>query len=303
MLVRSSFELPQILAADSSGAPDIEIQTGPAAAQAIAEAREQSPDEMGPVWKSSRGGICFSAKEVGEFWISDSNTINITPHRAADEPTLALYTMGSALGLALLLRGGLVLHCASLVIGQGATLLLGESGAGKSTLAQHLSMRGFDALGDDTCALWRLADDDRFSIFPSGTAFKLWRDALDVVGLDPIDLQSVGQRLDKYFVANARSADYHAHTVSRIIVVQNLKDQYLKPVLEPLAPLDGLHAVTEHVYRPQFVAALDLWEKQFGQIADLVKQATVLRLVRPWGHEFMQEVLDLVTTDTVSTNL
>lgn len=295
VLVRSSFELPQILVADGSGAPDIDIQTGPDAARALAEARRQSPDDMGPVWKSARGGVCFSARDVGEFWISDGSTINITPDSAADEPTLALYTMGSALGLALLLRGGLVLHCASLAVGRGATLLLGDSGAGKSTLAQHLSIRGFNALGDDTCALWRLADDDRFSIYPSGTAFKLWRDALDIVGLDPEGLQSVGQRLDKYFVANARSADYQAHAVNRIIVVKNISDQHLKPTLEPLGPLDSLHAVTEHVYRPQFVAALDLWEKQFRQISELVKDATVLRLVRPWGHEFMPQVLDLIT--------
>ena len=293
--MRSSFELPQILSADGSGEPDIDIHTGPAAAEAIAEAREQSPNELGPVWRSARGGICFSAKDVGDFWISDSCTINITPDSSADEATLALYTMGSALGLALLLRGGLVLHCASLVVGHGATLLLGESGAGKSTLAQHLSQRGFDALGDDTCAVWKSADSDRFTIYPSGTAFKLWRDALDVVGLDPVGLQSVGQRLDKYFVANDRPAHYQAHTVSRIIVVQNIYDRHLKPTLEPLGPVDGLHAVTEHVYRPQFVAALDLWEDQFGKIADLVKHATVLRLVRPWGHEFMQEVLDLIT--------
>ena len=66
--------------------------------------------------------------------------------------------MGSALGLALLLQESLVLHCASLAIGGNATLLLGESGAGKSTLAQQMSMNGYGALGDDTCALWNAVD-------------------------------------------------------------------------------------------------------------------------------------------------
>ena len=55
-----------------------------------------------------------------------------------------------------------------------------------------------------------------------------------------------------------------------------------------------MQAVTEHVYRPQFVGALDLWNRQFSQIGKLVATTQVLRLTRPWGHEFMGEVVDLL---------
>lgn len=286
-----------MLAAATPGTPDIRIETGPEAARVVAQVRAQPDAGRGAVWKCPDGGLSFFVSDVGDFWIPDGHTIHITPHRGADIPTLALYTMGSALGLALLLQNTLVLHCASLAIGGSSILLLGESGAGKSTLAQQLSMNGYRALGDDTCALWSAEGSAAPVVYPSGTAFKLWRNALDAAGIDPAGHQSVGQRLDKYFVANAHAADDRPHTVSRIIVLQKSDGENCSPVLEPLGMLDAMQAVTEHVYRPHFVGTLGLWEGQFGQISNLVAGTEVARLTRPWGHEFMPEVLDLLSTD------
>ena len=289
--------MPQMLAAASPGAPDIRIETGPKAARVVGQASAQSDAGQWAVWRSPEGGLCFSVTNVGDFWIPDGHTIVITPHSTADVPTLALYTMGSALGLALLLQESLVLHCASLAIASNAILLLGDSGAGKSTLAQQLSMNGYSALGDDSCALWSASDRSVPVAYPSGTAFKLWRNALDAAGIDPVGHEPVGQRMDKYFVANAHAADDLPHTVSRIIVLEKSQEKNCKPVLEPLDMLDAMQAVTEHVYRPQFVGALGLWEGQFNQISNLVAATQVLRLTRSWGHEFMPEVLDLLGTD------
>lgn len=294
LLVWSAFAIPQMLASASPGAVDIRIETGPEAARIVAQARAQPEAGEGVVWPGPQGGLCFSVADVGDFWIPDGHTINITPHSAADVSTLALYTMGSALGLALLFQDTLVLHCASLAFGESSILVLGASGAGKSTLAQHLSMNGYKALGDDTCAVWRVADASGPVVYPSGTAFKLWRNALDAVGIDPAGFQSVGQQMDKYFVANARAADDRQHSVSRIVVLEKNDGEICAPVLESLDKLDAMQAVTEHVYRPQFVGALGLWEGQFSQISKLVAGTEVVRLTRPWGHEFMPEVVDLL---------
>lgn len=296
LLVWSAFAIPQMLAAASPGTADIRIETGREAARTVAQARAQADAGLGVVWPVPQGGLCFCVADVGDFWIADGHTVYITPDSAVDVATLALYTMGSALGLALLFQDTLVLHCASLAIGESSILVLGASGAGKSTLAQHLSMNGYQALGDDTCALWRVADASAPVIYPSGTAFKLWRNALDAVGIDPAGFQSVGQRMDKYFVANASAADDRPHTVSRIVVLEKSAGKNCPPALEPLDKLDAMQAVTEHVYRPQFVGALGLWEGQFSQISKLVAGTEVMRLTRPWGHEFMPEVVDLLQT-------
>ncbi len=286
--------MPQMLAAASPGVPDIRIETGPDAARMVAQARARPDAGPGVVWKCLEGGLCFAVADVGDFWIPDGHRINITPDGAADSATLALYTMGSALGLALLLQESLVLHCASLAIRGNAILLLGESGAGKSTLAQQMSMNGYGALGDDTCALWNAGDGSALVAYPSGTAFKLWRNALDAAGIDPAGRQSVGERLDKYFVANAHAADDRSHPVKRIIVLEQVIGSTCRPMLEPLHGLDAMQAVTEHVYRPQFVGALGLWDGQFDQIGKLVAGTQVMRLTRPWGHEFMPAVIDLL---------
>ncbi len=297
LLVRSVFKIPQMLAAASPGVPDIRITTGPDAAGMVAQARAKPDAGPGAVWKGPEGGLCFSVADVGDFWIPDGHTIAITRNSAADDQTLALYTMGSALGLALLLQDTLVLHCASLAIGGNAILLLGSSGAGKSTLAQQLSMNGYGALGDDTCALWTTPDQSAAVVYPSGTAFKLWRNALDAAGIDAAGKQSVGERLDKYFVANAHAADDRPHPVKRIIVLERSTGSHSGPTLEPLDKLDAMQAVTEHVYRPQFVGALGLWDGQFSQIGKLVAGTQVVRLTRAWGHELMSEVIDLLANE------
>ncbi len=285
-----------MLAAANPGVPDIRIESGPDAARVVALARAKPDAGPGVVWKGPGGGLCFSVAEVGDFWIPDGHTIAITRNSATDDQTLALYTMGSALGLALVLQDCLVLHCASLAINGSALLLLGETGAGKSTLAQQLSMNGFGALGDDTCALWDVPDQSAPVAYPSGTAFKLWRNALDAAGIDATGKQSVGERLDKYFVADADAADDQPHPVNRIVVLEKSADSNSGSTLDPLDKLDAMQAVTEHVYRPQFVGALGLWDCQFGQIGKLVAATQVLRLTRPWGHEFMPEVIDLLAT-------
>jgi hypothetical protein len=60
------------------------------------------------------------------------------------------------LGLALVRRGGLLLHAAGVVRRSGATVLFGPSGSGKSTVARLA--RGRPVLGDDLVALTRTAE-------------------------------------------------------------------------------------------------------------------------------------------------
>ena len=52
-----------------------------------------------------------------------------------------------------LLAGGLLLHCAAVVVDGAVHLFLGRSGAGKTTLARKALAEGFEVLSDDTAVL------------------------------------------------------------------------------------------------------------------------------------------------------
>lgn len=95
----------------------------------------------------------------------------------------------------LAVRGVVVLHASTVVIGNGAVAFLGASGAGKSTLAAALAVRGVPILGDDTV---RVAQGNGavFAV-PSYPSCRLRPDALDAV-VGPVGpLPAVAQYTNK----------------------------------------------------------------------------------------------------------
>lgn len=299
LTVRSDLPLPELPGVDGAAAPDLSIRLDAAAADmfemASGDVRDQAPAAPGhtAVRALAGQGAGFRVDGVGTFWVDAGSGISIAPDDGADQDSLALFTFGSAFGLALVLRGALVLHAASILVDGQAVLFLGPSGAGKSTIAAWFARSGMSALGDDVVALWPSRDAGGFRVWPAARSFKIWQDALDAIGATPAGLRSVVDRADKYYFPNRRPAPDAGHRIGRIFVLEHSPDAD-GPTSEPLGLLPAVQGMAANVYRPEFTEQLGLQDDQFRALCSVAAQAPVARLCRPWDHGAHDSLVDLV---------
>lgn len=293
--ILADFEVPELLPSPCVAAPDVRILRDPEAAAVVGRAAALGGSALrdAVVMRAAPGdrGGCFTVEGLASFWVRDGAEIRVAMAPGADPGLVTLYILGTALGLVLFQRGALVLHGASVAHRGGARLFLGPSGAGKSTIAARLGQAGHPILGDDTVALW--PDGGGFAVHPSGTSFKLWRDALEAAGLSALARDSVARRIDKFYVANPRRAEDRGHRVAEILILARGEPPG-PPRVEPVPLLEAVRMVAANAYRPEFIDIFGAAEPQFRQVAALVAGARVSRLIRPWDHAATPAVADLL---------
>ena len=218
--------------------------------------------------------------------------IRIIVGAGADPGLVRLFTIGSAMGMALHQRGILVLHGATVARGGQARILVGDSGAGKSTLAARLGRAGYAVLGDDTMALWN-APEGRAGkwLWQGSRVFKLWEDSIEAMGVGVEGLTRLGNRTDKYYVPNPGPAAAAGVELAEILVLETGDGP---PRIGPLDGVRALQAVAVNTYRPEYVGLLGREVEHFRQCGELTRDVPVSRLIRPWGLPRIEETLDLV---------
>ncbi len=95
------------------------------------------------------GRVRFVAPGVGRFVVEEGRRVVAWLDAAAESSAVSQQVSGSALALALMQRGTLVLHASVVQIGRAALLVTGNSGDGKSTLAAACAAAGHGIVADD----------------------------------------------------------------------------------------------------------------------------------------------------------
>ncbi|MGR3717330.1 MAG: hypothetical protein ACU0B1_11370 [Thermohalobaculum sp.] len=284
----SDLELPEYLPAPVADDPDIRISLEAGAL----DAWEGSAGAVGEFIPAPPGGHLLRISGVAVYHVSGGSDIRIIVEPGADPGLVRLFTIGSAMGMALHQRGILVLHGATVARGGQARILVGDSGAGKSTLAARLGRAGYAVLGDDTMALWN-APEGRAGkwLWQGSRVFKLWEDSIEAMGVGVEGLTRLGNRTDKYYVPNPGPAADAGVELAEILVLETGDGP---PRIEPLDGIRALQAVAVNTYRPEYVGLLGREVEHFRQCGELTRDVPVSRLIRPWGLPRIEETLDLV---------
>ncbi len=288
----SELELPEYLPAPVADDPDIRISLDAGAL----DAWEGGAGTVGEFIPAPTGGHLLRISGVAVYYVREGSEIHISVEPGADPGMVRLFTIGSAMGMALHQRGILVLHGATVARGGRARILVGDSGAGKSTLAARLGRAGCEVLGDDTMALWN-APEGRAGkwLWQGSRVFKLWEDSIEAMGVGVEGLIPLGNRTDKYYLPNPGPAAHaEADRGVELAEILVLEAGDGAPRVEPLDGIRALQAVAVNTYRPEYVGLLGREAEHFRQCGELARDIPVSRLIRPWGVAQIEQTLDLV---------
>lgn len=185
LTLRSSYALPA-LSPTAPGAVDLDLVPGPR--RPVPEHRFSVLDDV----------LELYFPPTGRFAIHPGGRIEYDPTPGVDARLIEFPILGPVLGLALQLRGLLVLHGSAVEIGGRAAIFLGDKGAGKSTLAAACLRAGHRLLTDDLAVLEHKADGS-WRVLPAFGQLKLSPEAgaLMPEGGEIVDLSEVHDLIEK----------------------------------------------------------------------------------------------------------
>ena len=273
--IESRFDLRPLVAGTTDEPPDVEIVLGVVDPEGLPSATERRAfAQVGPdqVWLDVTG--------VARFLIEHGRRIVVDPADGADEDSIRLYLLGSGLGALLHQRGHLVLHANAVEIDGQAVLFAGRSGAGKSTTAAVFHQRGYRVIADDVVAL-----DEQLRVIGGFPQIKLWRDALEHLGIHHEGLDRIRLQLKKYSypIEPHTRLDLPVRAVYFLAAARENEEQEFE--FHPLSGMAKFQHLKAHTYRPNFMVGLGLRAHHLRLAGQLAGNVRAARILRP-GHRF-----------------
>jgi hypothetical protein len=234
---------------------------------------------------------------VGRFLIQDGNSITIDRREERDRKRdhgtrmtdLRVYLLGSAFGALLHQRRLLPLHVSAVQTGHSAWAFTGDSGAGKSTLAAFLNSRfGYSVISDDVSVV--SAKDTYPLLYPGPRKLKLWKRAIDHIGLQNERLIQDLQSTEKYQVYLNEKAKEKLSPLAGLIQLERCEDGEPSS-LDTLTGTRAFEAVLSSVYRPLFARCFRNSHELVKDVAQLANSISVYRLRRQWSLDTMNSEL------------
>ncbi len=248
--------------------------------------RLDAPDHVGPLFQTKgTSEYLLALPGTGRILVRNGDEVLVDAEPDAD-PTPVL--SGSLQAVLWHQRGLLPLHGSVIVVGAQAIALCGHSAAGKSTLAAVLAARGHAVVADDVCVI----DPHETQVLAGCGRLRLWRDALDRLGLESRALERAARDKEKYvFDCGIRSAQERNRLTAIILLSRRDSGAVTIERLRGARAAGALRGVV-HMRRP--ASALARGPDIFAGLTRLVAGGvTVWRLHVPHGAPSLDEAATL----------
>lgn len=284
LTAESHWSLPECLPVAQGAEPDIHIIKGLVPAAGIDAASEDA-------WEQSiEGEFWLNVEAVARYWIRNGREIIIEPYPEADDESIRVYLLGSAIGALLFQRGLLLIHGNAIEVNGSCLVCVGDSGAGKSTLAAAFLQHGHRLLADDVVPV----DADGLAT-PGFPRIKLWGDAARQLGIETEGLRRIMPDMDKYNVPlGARFCNTPLPVKWVYVLEPSDQDGFDLQPFEGMARFEPLH---ENTYRVHFLEHMALKPQHLQQVAKLAGNIRMARIRRPREGFRINELVQFILVD------
>ena len=285
-----------------------EFDSPPITSQMLHMGPERDPDgePLSALWQLKTAGpasyyqlrfgkrgesVVFTLDAAGRrLWATWNETVDF------DDLTAVLLRPG--LAAVLWLRGITCLHASVVAIDGRAMALVGDATLGKSTTAAAFAARGYAVLADDVAAL----DDQgtRFLVQPAFPALAIWPNSAAAV--EAGELPRVWTTVEKRALnlgAAAKGAfrfEAEALPLGAVYFLGPRRPGLAAPIIEPVAPADGLLRLAVHNYsRMRLSAARSA--REFERLGRLARHVPLRLLHRPDDLASLGSVCDAIAGD------
>lgn len=239
-------------------------------------------------FQSAPGVYQFQIGGVARYRVERGRQVLIDPEPGADPGDIRLWLLGTALGALLHQRGLLPLHASALAVDEVAHAFCGDTGAGKSTLAAALRRRGLSVLTDDVGLV--APGPDGILFHPGFPRIKLWRDALDHLGLDHRPLIRDLTRAEKYHLRLAEDFQAQPLPLRHLYMLERTDAGPVR--IEAVRGIEAIRLVQAHIYRPVLAQRLGQTAVHLRLCGRIANGARLFRFSRPWGLDRLEASLD-----------
>ncbi|WP_290787467.1 hypothetical protein [Halomonas sp.] len=289
LTIGSQLELPELESLPPETSPDIRIQAGE-----LADHLEIA--EVSTPWLQCSSNRCqFLLDGIGRYRVEQGRRIrvdrrlNLARGSTANESDVRVYLLGSAMGALLHQRHWLPLHISAVQTPAGVWGFTGDSGAGKSTLAAWLHYRyGWKMVSDDVGVI--KPEETLPTLYPGPPRLKLWKDALERLGIDRQGLVRDLTRTEKFHLNRHQGFSHEIEPLRALVMLERAADGEA-PSLEAVSGIDAFKVVMSAIYLPE-------WGEHFSGPArlmqcgsDLAQRIRVYRYRRPWSLENVEASL------------
>ena len=275
----SDIELPELLPWDGRSDEPVELSFR------LGQVREpDEPDGTG------RKRYFAAYPDEARVLIENGRTVTIEPAPGTDLTEARAILMAPVQAVLWHQRGLLPLHASVIGLSGRAVGLAGPSGAGKSTLAAVLSAKGFDVLADDICIVDAAKGGD---LLPSTPRLRLWRDALQHLGLSPEGLPRALSRREKFILESDGRNITSRWILNAVVLLSRQLDG--APAIARLRGADAVIGLQSVVHMLPAARALGREPAIFNALTGLLASGlAVWRLVMPDDRSSLSAAAALV---------
>ncbi|MGB0720803.1 MAG: hypothetical protein ACPGU7_00275 [Gammaproteobacteria bacterium] len=288
LTIESELPLPELTGSDAVGTPDVRIVRGRVPAEGLADG-----EQKGPFLWVGNGTLWLRVPDVARFLIRDGKEILVDTEKDADDDSVRVFLLGSAMGALLTQRDWLVLHGNAVRVGDHALVCVGDSGTGKSTLATGFMRRGHPVLSDDLVPI----DPDGRAL-PGPPRIKLWQDMATQLDIDTRDLRRIRPGLEKFHLPLDDDRRRVPIPVRWIYVLDTHPGDNI--TLNPIEGLERFPILHDNSFRLRFIKGMGRESEHLAQCAQLAARVRLARVTRPSDGFSLEGVLDLILQDAAT---
>lgn len=223
----------------------------------------------------------MDVKDVGWFYASNGNYININLYPKATKTMVELYLNGSTYGAILHQRQILPLHGSSFAYKGKGIMLCGESGAGKSSLTASFCKHGARFLTDDVSPI--VFKTSKPYVLPLSDRIKLWEDSLHQLNYVNDNLTQISSDYHKFYFP-IEPIETQAYALDIVFIIDKYKGQEVK--IEEIAGIQKFEQLRNEIYRWEYLQGMKMTEADYlKKIIDLNANLRAFKVSRPENIE------------------
>lgn len=286
--VESDFEMPELYTIE----PTKDITMRVCLEDIPKEILDKFQDKKGLVY--SKRSIVFYIPRVGYYYLDNGNKIRIQCDKDCDINDRKIFTLGSAMGMSLILKGKLPIHGGTVTQNGKALIVTGDSGAGKSTISTGLRLDGMGFLADDVSALQK-NEDGVWIVQPAYPQQKLCRDAAIHFGYDLDKLIYIDEDRDKFAIRLDEGFNTEGLPLGAIVELQvGNEDQKEDVLVKEVTGHEKLFTFKHNIYRGFTFDLIGMKPESLKMCLEIISNVPIYRVIRKPGVQTEKKIIELI---------